>query len=153
MKRNKPISTLVHKHEKKTIKVRKERCNHKITLRRVIKEKTKILSEKPHCGPPSWNDPLVNKVGVQGYQKDPPSLIYPLYLNPPNSSYQLTSPSHFFTNYPDPAISSKLHLPINGFFQYFTHAPKLLLTLILGEVFGQRTSQGFVIREVRVEEN
>ena len=61
-------------------------------------------------------DPLVNKVGIHKYQKDPQSLIYPMYFNPPSSSYQWVSRSHVFTSYPDPAISSKLHLPINDFF-------------------------------------
>ena len=48
-------------------------------------DKTEVLGEKSLCDPPSRNDPLVNKV-VQGYQKDSPSLIYPMYLNLPNSS-------------------------------------------------------------------
>ena len=67
--------------------------------------------EKPLRGPLSQNDPLVNKDGIQRYQKDPPSLIYPLYLNPLSSSSQWTSPSHFFTSYSNPTISSKLHPP------------------------------------------
>ena len=57
-----------------------------------------------------------------------------MYLNPPSSSSQWTSLSLVFTSYSDLAISSKLHPPINDFFQYFPHAPKLLLTLRLGEV-------------------
>ena len=32
-----------------------ERCNHKITPKRVIKEKTKELGEKPLHDPPSRN--------------------------------------------------------------------------------------------------
>ena len=79
-------------------------------------------------------NPLVNKVGVHKYQKDIPSLIYPMYLNPSNSSYQRASLSHVFTNYPNPTISSKLHPPINGLFQCFPHAPKLLFILRFGEV-------------------
>ena len=79
-------------------------------------------------------DPLVNKVRVHEYQKDSQSLIYPIYLNPQSSSYQLASQSHVFTSYLDPAISSKLHLPLHGFFQCFPYAPKLLTTLRLGEV-------------------
>ena len=67
--------------------------------------KTEVLNEKPLRGPPSRNDPLVNEVGVQGYQKDPPNLVYPLYLNPPSSSSQWTSPSLVFTSFSDPAIS------------------------------------------------
>ena len=76
----------------------------------------------------------MNKVGVHKYQKDPLSLIYPMYLNPPSFSFQQVSWSHVFTSYPDPAISSKLHPSINGFFQCFPYAPKLLLTHRLDEV-------------------
>ena len=105
-----------------------------LTLRHVIEEKTEVFSEKHLCSPPIQNDPLVNKFGVQRYQKDPPSLIYPTYLNPPSSSSKQTSPNLIFTSYPDPAISSKLHSPINGFFQCLPHTPKLISTLRLGKV-------------------
>ena len=97
-------------------------------------DNTDVLNEKSLRNPPSRNDPLVNKVGVQGYQKDPPSLIYLMCLNLSSSSSQWTSLSHVFTSYPDPAICSKLHPPINYFFQCFSHEPKLLLTLRLGEI-------------------
>ena len=79
-------------------------------------------------------DPLVNKVRVHKYQKHPPSLIYPMYLNPSSSNYQRASPSYIFTSYLDPAISSKLYLLIDGFFQYFPHEPKLHSAFRLGEV-------------------
>ena len=111
-----------------------ERCKNKITQRRVIKEEIEVLGQKPLHYLPSRIDPLVNKVGVQGYQKNPSSLIYPMYLNPLSSSYQWDSPSHVFTSYLDPAISSKLHPPIDGFFQCFPHIPKLLSTLKLSEI-------------------
>ena len=100
----------------------------------VIEKKIEELDETTLCGPPSQIDPLANKVGVQRYQKDPPSLIYQMYLNPSSSSYQRTSSSHVFTSYLDLIISSKLHPPINGFFQCFPHTPKLLSTLRLGEI-------------------
>ena len=76
-----------------------------ITLKCVIEKETKKLGEKPLWGPPSWNDLLVNKIRVQGYQKDLLSLIYPLFLNPPSSNSQRTSLSLFFTSYLDPVIS------------------------------------------------
>jgi len=100
-------------------------------------------------------DPLMNKVGVHEYQKDHLSLIYPMYLNPPSSSYQWASRSHVFTSYPYLAINSKLHLPINGFFQYFSYAPKLLSTFRLGEVsvWTKNLSKMCVDGEVEVEEN
>ena len=37
--------------------------------------------------------------------KDPPNLVYSMYLSPPNSYYQRTSRSHVFSNFPDLAIS------------------------------------------------
>ena len=111
-----------------------ERCKYRITPRCVIKEETEVLDEKPLRGPPSRNDPLLNKVGVQGYQKDNSSLIYPMCLNPPSSSSQRTSSSLVFIRYLNSTINSKLHPPINDFFQYFPHASKLLSTLRLGEI-------------------
>ena len=57
-----------------------------------------------------------------------------MYLNPLSFCYQQVSQTHVFTSYPDPAISSKLHLPLNGFFQCFPYASKLISTLGLGEV-------------------
>ena len=57
-----------------------------------------------------------------------------MYLNPLSSSSQWNLLCHVFTSYLDPTISSKFHLPINGFFQYFPHVPKQLITLGLGEV-------------------
>ena len=105
-----------------------------LTLRHVIEEETEVFGKKPLCSPPRQNDPLVNKFGVQEYQKDPPSLIYQMYLNPPSSSSKQISPNLVFTSYPNPAIIFKLHPPINGLFQCLLHAPKLLSTLKLGKV-------------------
>ena len=98
------------------------------------KRKSKYSAKNLSAALQAKIDPLVNKVGVHKYQKDPLNLIYPMYLNPPSFSYQRASWSHVFTSYTDPAISSKLHLPIDGFFQYLSYAPKLLSTLKLGEV-------------------
>ena len=98
-------------------------------LKRKPKYLTKILSAALQAD----IYPLVNKVGVHKYQKDLSSLIYPMYLNPLSSIYQWASQSHVFTSYLNLAISSRLHPPINGFFQCFPYAPKLS-TLILGEI-------------------
>ena len=46
-----------------------------LTPRHVIEEETEVFDKKPLYSPLSQNDPLVNKFGVQRYQKDPPSLI------------------------------------------------------------------------------
>ena len=57
-----------------------------------------------------------------------------MYLNPLSSCYQQDSWSHVFTSCSNPTISSKLHPSLNGFFQCFLYAPKLLSTLRMGEV-------------------
>ena len=98
------------------------------------KKKPKYLVKNLSAALQAKINPLVNKVRVHKYLKDPPKLIYPKYLNPPSSSYQQASPSHVFTSYLDPAISSKLYLLIDGFFQYFPHEPKLHSAFRLGEV-------------------
>ena len=77
-------------------------------------------------------DPLVNKVRVYEYQKNPPSLIYLIYLNPQSFSSQQASRSYVFTSYLNP--SSKSHPPIYGFFQCFSYTPKLLSIPRIGEV-------------------
>ena len=56
-----------------------------ITCRCVIEEEIEELSEKPLRCPPSGNGSTRQSVGIHGLAKDPPSLIYPLYLNPPSS--------------------------------------------------------------------
>ena len=57
------------------------------------KRKTEILNIKPLCNPQSRINPLVNKLEYKDYNLDPPSLDYPLYLDPPSPSYQQASPS------------------------------------------------------------
>jgi len=99
-------------------------------------------------------DPLVNKVGVHEYQKDPSSLIYPMYLSPPNSSYQWASPSLVFSSYPDPAISSKLHPPsLASSNTSHMHRNFSQLSNWVWKMFELRTSQGLVNGEVGVKEN
>ena len=56
-----------------------------ITRRCVIEEETEELDEKPlHC-PQSGNRSTRQSVGIHRLARDPPSLIYPLYLSPPSS--------------------------------------------------------------------
>ena len=56
-----------------------------ITRRCVIEEKTEELGEKPLRRPPSGNRSTRQSVGIHGLARDPPNLIYPLYLSPPSS--------------------------------------------------------------------
>ena len=56
-----------------------------ITRRCVIEEEIEELGEKPFRRPSSGNQSTRQSVGIHGLARDPPSLIYPMYLNPPNS--------------------------------------------------------------------
>ena len=82
-----------------------------ITRRCIIEEETEELSEKPLCHPPSDNRSTRQLIGIHGLAKDPPSLIYPLYLSPPSSYSNKVSWNRVLSSSPDPATSSMLHLP------------------------------------------
>ena len=55
------------------------------TPRRVFEEETEELGEKPLRRPPSGNQSTRQSVGIHELARDPPSLIYPMYLSPPSS--------------------------------------------------------------------
>ena len=82
-----------------------------ITRRCVIEEETEELGEKPLRRPPSENRSTRQSVGIHGLARDPPSLIYPLYLSPLSSYSNKTSWNRVLCSSPDPATSSMLHLP------------------------------------------
>ena len=82
-----------------------------ITLRRVIEEETEELGEKPLRCSLSNNRSTRQLVGIHGLARDPPSLIYPLYLSPPNFYSNKASQKRVLSISPDPATSSMLHLP------------------------------------------
>ena len=82
-----------------------------ITRRCVIEVETEELSEKPLRRPPSGNRSTRKLVGIHGLARDPPSLIYPLYLSPPSSYFNKTSRNRVLSSFPDPATSSMLHPP------------------------------------------
>ena len=92
-------------------RVGKKDANSKTTQRCVIEEKTEILGVKPLRRPPSGNRSTRQPVGIHGLAREPLSLIYPLYLSPPNSYSNKASQNHVLSNSPDPATSSMLHLP------------------------------------------
>ena len=77
----------------------------------VIEEEIEELGEKPFCYPPSGNRSTRQLVGIHGLAKDPPSLIYLLYLSPPSSYSNKASRNRVLSSFPDPATSSMLHLP------------------------------------------
>ena len=82
-----------------------------ITRRCVIEEETEELGEKPLRRLPSGNRSTRQSVGIHGLARDPPSLIYPLYLSPPSSYSNKASQNHVLSNSPDPTTSFMLHLP------------------------------------------
>ena len=105
-----------------------------ITPRRVIEEETKELDEKPlHC-PPSGKRSTKQSVGIQGWAKDPPSLIYPLYLSPPSSYSNKTSRNPVLSSSPNPAINPIASTNPWLLFQCFPTTPNLHLTLSNGVV-------------------
>ena len=82
-----------------------------ITRRCVIEEETEELGEKPLRRPPSGNRSTRQSIGIHGLAKDPPSLIYLMYLSPPSSYSNMTSQNRVLSISSDPATSSMLHLP------------------------------------------
>ena len=75
-----------------------------ITRRCVIKEETEELGEKPLRRPPSDNRSTRHSIGIHGLARDPPSLIYPLYLSPPSSYSNKASWNRVLSSVSDPAI-------------------------------------------------
>ena len=75
-----------------------------ITRRYFIEEEIKEFGEKPLRRPPSGNLSIRQSVGIHGSARDPPSLIYSLYLSPPNSYSNKVSRNHVLSSSPDLAI-------------------------------------------------
>ena len=63
-------------------KVGKKDANTKTTQRCVIEEETKVLGVKPLRRPPRSNRSTRQSVGIHELVRDPPSLIYSMYLSP-----------------------------------------------------------------------
>ena len=82
-----------------------------ITHRCVIEEETEELSEKPLRRPPSSNRSTRQSVEIHGLARDPPRLIYLLYLRPPSSYSSKASRNLVLSSSLDPVTSSMLHLP------------------------------------------
>ena len=68
-------------------------------------------TEKPLRDPLSGNRSTKQSVGIHGLARDPPALIYPLYLSPPSSYSNKASRNRVLSSSPDLATSSMLHLP------------------------------------------
>ena len=85
-------------------------ANTKTTQRCVIEEETEVFDVKPLCRPPSSNRSTRQSVGIHGLARDPPSLIYPLYLSPLSSYSNKASRNRVLSSSSDPTTSSMLHL-------------------------------------------
>ena len=59
--------------------------NTKTTQRCVIEDEIEVLDIKPLCRPPSSNRSARQSIEIHELTRDPPSLIYLLYLNHPSS--------------------------------------------------------------------
>ena len=105
-----------------------------ITHRCVIEEETEKLGKKPLRRPPSGNRSTRQSVGIHGLARDPPSLIYPLYLSPPSSYSNKTSRNPVLSSSPDPAINPIASTNSWLLFQCFPAALNLHLTLLDGVV-------------------
>ena len=111
-----------------------------ITRRCVIEEETEEFGEKPLRRPPSSNRSTKQSVGIHGLARDPPSLIYPMYLSPPSSYSNKASRNSVLFSFLDPVTSSTLHPPTlassNASQQYQKH---LLHSQKVWIVFGYKS--------------
>ena len=105
-----------------------------ITPRRVIEKETKELGEKPFCRLQSGNWFTRQSVRIQGCARDPPSLIYPLYLSPLSSYSNKASRNPVLSSSSDPAINPIASTNPWLLFQCFPAAQNLHLTLSDGVV-------------------
>ena len=93
-------------------RVGKKDVNIKTAQRKKSREeKTEVLGVKPLRRPPSGNRSTKQSVGIHGLARNPPSLIYPLYLSPPNSYSNKASRNRVLSSPLDPITNSMLHLP------------------------------------------
>ena len=110
IKQSKP-NKITTTSEIKWQRLRKKDANTKTTQRCVIEEETEVLGVKPPRRPPSDNRSTRQSVGIHELARDPPSLIYPMHLNPPSSYSNKATWNRVLSSSPDPATSSMLHLP------------------------------------------
>ena len=92
-------------------RVGKKDANTKTTQRCVIEKETEVLSVNPLHRPLSGNRSTRQSAEIHGLARDPPSLIYPMYLSPLSSYSNKASWNCVLSSSLDPATSSMLHLP------------------------------------------
>ena len=92
-------------------RVGKKDANTKTTQRCVIEKETEVLGVKRLHRPPSDNRSTRHSVGIHGLARDPPSLIYPLYLSPSSSYSNKASQNRVLFSSSNPPTNSMSHLP------------------------------------------
>ena len=99
----------------KAKRVGKKDANTKTTQRCIIEEETEVLDVKPFRRPLSDNRSTRQSIGIHELARDPPSLIYSIYLSPPSSYSNKATRNRVLSNFLDLATSSMLHLPSLAF--------------------------------------
>ena len=89
----------------------KNDANTKTTQRCVIEEETEVLGVKPLCYSPSGNRSTRQLVRIHELARDPPSLIYLMYLSSLNSYFNKATWNRVLSSSPNLATNSMLHLP------------------------------------------
>ena len=95
----------------KAKRVGKKDANTKITQRCVIEEETEVLRVKPLRRLPSGNRSTRQSVGIHELVRDPPSLIYPMYLSPLSSYSNKATQNYVLSSSLDPVTSTMLRMP------------------------------------------
>ena len=135
-------------------RVGKKDANSKTTQRCVIEEETEVLSVKHHHRPTRGNQSTRQLVGIHELARDPPSLIYLMYLSPPSSYSNQASWNRVLSSSPNLATSSMLHLQTlassNASKQHQNPTEHFKR---VWQVFGLSTFQGYENGEVGVKEN
>ena len=90
----------------KAKRVGKKDANTKTTQQCVIEEETEVLDVKPLHHPPSGSRSTRQSVGIHELARDPPSLIYPMYLSSPSFYSNKASRNYVLSSSSDPATSS-----------------------------------------------
>ena len=99
-----------HSSKMKCKRVRKKNANTDNTLM-CYQRGNRRTRRKTSPPPLKGNRSTRQLVGIHGFVRDPPSLIYPLYLSPPRSYSNKASQNRVLSSSLDPATSSMLHLP------------------------------------------
>ena len=94
----------------KAKRVGKKDANKKTTQQCVIEEETEALGLKPLRRPPFSNRSTRQSIGIHELERDPPSLIYPMYLSPLSSYSNTASWNRVLSSSSNPTTSSMLHL-------------------------------------------